>query len=227
MGAIDNGSFAIRLSRGNGCQSIRNEAGVADGLRTKPSAFPSRLTAQPKALVATIMALTFLLLWETAVRTGLTYPTPIPTAIRVFKVLGEMAGAGTLWKHTAMSMQRVNLGYAFAVALAIPVGFLLGWFKTCEKYLDPPLQALRQVPLLAWFPIFIVLFGVGELSKTLLITLTAFWWILIGTVSAVQSVEPEIVKTARSLGISHYGHLELAEKADRLAHELKVASCQA
>jgi ABC-type nitrate/sulfonate/bicarbonate transport system permease component len=48
------------------------------------------------------------------------------------------------------------------------------------------LQALRQVPLLDWFPVFIMLFGVSEVSKTLLVTLKAFWWILIGTVSAVR-----------------------------------------
>ncbi len=186
-------------------QSISNRSGVAAGLRTTISTFPSRLTAQPKALVAAIMALTVLLLWEAVVRTGLTAPTQIPSATRVFEVLGEMAVAGTLWKHTSMSMQRVTVGYALAVVLAIPVGFLLGWFETCEKYLDPPLQALRQVPLLAWFPLFILLFGIGELSKILLITLTAFWWILIGTVSAVQNIEPEIVRTARSLGLSHFG----------------------
>jgi NitT/TauT family transport system permease protein len=205
MDTVDSGRFERRapIGRDRHERSGRSEADVANGMWTTAATFPSRITAQPKALVAAITALTVLILWETAVRTGLTGPTPIPTATRVFQVLGEMAAAGTLWKHTSISLQRVTLGYALAVALAIPVGFLLGWFKTFEKYLDPPLQVLRQVPLLAWFPVFIMLFGVSEVSKTLLITLTAFWWILIGTVSAVKNIEPEIVRTARAFGLSH------------------------
>ncbi|MFZ2949319.1 MAG: ABC transporter permease [Desulfuromonadaceae bacterium] len=187
-------------------QSIRYGSGVAGGLpNTAIVTFMSRLASLPKVLVATVMAVIFVMLWELAVRTGLTYLTPVPTATRILQVLGEMALAGTLWDHTSISLLRVTVGYLAAVALAIPVGFLLGWFKICHTYLDPPLQLLRQVPLLAWFPMFLIVFGVGEFPKILLLTMTAFWWILLGTVGAVRNIDAEIVRTARSLGISHYG----------------------
>ncbi len=166
-----------------------------------------RLSELPKSVIATALLVTFALLWEVAVRMGVTYPTPIPTASRILIVLGEMAVAGTLWDHTSMSLMRVTVGYLAAVALAIPIGFLLGWFKSCHIYLDPPLQLLRQVPLLAWFPLFSVVFGVGEFPKIFLISITAFWWILLGTVSAVGSIDADIIRTARSMGISSFGML--------------------
>ncbi len=106
-------------------------------------------------------------------------------------------------KHAAISLQRVFSGYAIAVVIAIPLGFLIGWFKTWDRYLGPLLQILRQIPLLALFPVFILLFGIGELPKTLLIMLAAMWWILLSTISAVQNVDPFLVKTARSMGMSH------------------------
>lgn len=155
----------------------------------------------PQRLIAIVL---FLLAWEIAVRTGLTYPARIPPVSRVFNDLIDIALSGILWKHTVISLQRVFSGYALAVVIAIPLGFAIGWFKTWEKYLDPLLQTLRQIPSLALFPIFIILFGIGELPKTLIIMFAAIWWILLGTISGVQNVDPLLVKTAISIGASHW-----------------------
>lgn len=160
-----------------------------------------KLKTLPQRLIAIII---FLLTWEIAVRTGLTYPALIPPVSRVFNDLMDIAISGVLWKHTMISLQRVFSGYALAVVIAIPLGLVIGWFKIGERYLDPLLQTLRQVPLLALFPVFILLFGIGELPKTLLIMLAAMWWILLSTISAVQNVDPFLVKTARSVGASRW-----------------------
>jgi NitT/TauT family transport system permease protein len=158
-----------------------------------------KLRALPQRLGAIIV---FLLAWEIAVRVGLTYPAPIPPASLVFKDLIDLALSGILWKHAIISLERIFSGYALAVIIAIPLGFLVGWFSTAERYLDPLLQTLRQVPLLGLFPIFIFFFGIGELPKTLVIMLAAMWWILLSTISAVKNVDPFLVKTARSAGAS-------------------------
>lgn len=168
----------------------------------------STILKQLKTLLQRLIAIIiFLLAWEIAVRSGLTYPSPIPAASRIFGVLIEMALAGTLQKHALISMGRVFSGYALAVLIAIPLGLAAGWFKTFEGYINPLLQTLRQVPLLAWFPVFILIFGIGELSKILLIMLAAVWWILLSTISAVQNVDPFIVKTARSMGVTDWDML--------------------
>jgi NitT/TauT family transport system permease protein len=95
------------------------------------------------------------------------------------------------------------MGFAIAAVTAIPLGFLVGWFKTFEKYMGPLLQTMRQLPNLALFPIFIMLFGIGEISKILIIAVTCFWSIFLNTVSGVMNIEPLLIKSARSMGLSH------------------------
>lgn len=151
-----------------------------------------------------LSVISFLMIWEIAVRTGLTYPAPLPLPSWVFSKLIDIVLLEKFWEHTLISLQRVFSGYALALIIAIPLGFAVGWFKTLERYLDPLLQTLRQVPVLTLFPAFILFFGIGELPKILIIMLAAVWWILLSTVSAVQNVDPFLIKTARSVGASQW-----------------------
>ncbi|PWB49693.1 MAG: ABC transporter permease [Candidatus Methanoperedenaceae archaeon] len=144
----------------------------------------------------------FLLIWEIAIRTGLMYPSPIPPPSSIFYNLKVLASKEIFWECTLISLQRVCSGYALAIIIAIPLGFAVGWFRTLELYLDPLLQTLRQIPLLALLPVFIIFFGLGETPIILIIMLTAMWWILLNTISAVKNVDPFLVKTARSVGAS-------------------------
>lgn len=146
----------------------------------------------------------FLMIWEIAVKTGLTYPSPIPPASSVFISLTDLVSLEIFWESTIASLLRICSGYALAVIIAIPLGLMMGWFKTLEKYLDPLLQLLRNIPLLALFPVFVILFGIGELSMILTIMIAAMWWILLSTISAVHNVDPFLVKTARSMGASQW-----------------------
>lgn len=155
----------------------------------------------PQRLLAIMI---FILAWEIAVRAGLTYPTPIPPASSVFYKFWDLAFKEIFWEYTMISLQRICSGYALAVIIGIPLGFAVGWFRTWERYIDPLLQTLRQIPLLALFPVFILFFGIGELSRILIIMLAAMWWIFLSTISAVQNVDPILVKTARSMEVSQW-----------------------
>lgn len=158
-----------------------------------------------KQVLQRLLAITFFLLaWEIAVRSSLTYPASTPPASQVLYDLTSLALNGICWKHTLVSLQRIFTGYALAVIIAIPLGFLMGWFKMIERYFDPLLQVSRQVPMMALYPVFILFFGIGELPRILLLMLAAIWWILLSTISAVQNVDPFLVKTARSVGVSHW-----------------------
>jgi NitT/TauT family transport system permease protein len=144
----------------------------------------------------------FLLLWEIMVRTGLTYPSPLPPVSGIFYGLKDLVLKRFFWECFTISMLRICSGYVLAGMVAIPLGFAMGWFITVDRYLDPLLQTLRQIPLPVMFPIFIIFFGDGEISMILIIMLSAMWWILINTICAVQNVDPFLVKMARSVGAS-------------------------
>ena len=152
-----------------------------------------------------VMIVAFLLLWEAAPRVGLVSPVFIPPASVVFKALAELATTGELLKHTTISLQRAFAGFAIAAILAVPLGFLVGWYKTFAKYSDPLLQIFRQLPTIALFPVLMLLFGFGEVPKIVLIAKASFWGIFLNTVTGVSNLNPLLVKSARSMGISPFG----------------------
>lgn len=147
--------------------------------------------------------ITFLILWEIIIRFYVTY-VPIPTVSEVFGALIDMILSGTLYKHSLISLQRIFYGYFLAIIIALPLGFALGSFKTFETYFDPLLQAFRQVPLFAWMPILVIVYGTGEPSKILLILFASVWHILLNIVSAVKNIDPFVIKSAKSLGTSKW-----------------------
>lgn len=159
-----------------------------------------QLKLLPQRLLAIIV---FLLIWEILPRIGLADPSFVPPASATFARLWELLLSGVLLNQTSISLQRAFAGFAIAVVTGIPLGFLVGWFKTFERYMDPLLQAFRQLPILALFPVFILLFGIGEISKIAMIALACFWSIFMNTASGVITVDPLLVKSARSMGVSH------------------------
>ncbi len=162
--------------------------------------FVKQVKLLPQKVLVIIL---FLLLWEIAPRTGLVDPIFMPPASVVFFSLYELAISGVLYKHTLISLQRAFGGFAIAAITAIPLGFIVGWFKTFEKYMDPLLQTMRQLPILALFPVFILFFGIGEVSKLAIIALACFWSIFLNTVSGVLNIDPLLIKSARSMGVPH------------------------
>lgn len=151
-----------------------------------------------------LVIIIFLLLWEISSRSGAVDPIFIPPPSIIFQAFGELIISGELIGHTMISLERAFTGFAIASILAVPLGFLIGWFKTFEKYLDPLLQTFRQLPTLALFPVFILLFGIGEVSKIAIIAKACFWTIFLNTVTGVGNVDPLLVKSAKSMGISKF-----------------------
>lgn len=145
-----------------------------------------------------------LVIWEILPQTVLD-PTFLPAFSTVLKSLADLTLSGELWRHTWISFNRAFSGFILSTLLALPLGFLIGWFKPVERFLDPALQAFRQLPTLALFPVFILVFGIGEVSKIAIIIKASFWPIFLNTVSGVSQIEPVLVKSARSMGVSSFG----------------------
>jgi len=148
----------------------------------------------------------FLLAWETVPRIAteldLFDATFLPPFSRVIKAFGEIVVDGTLLKHLSVSLGRSGAGFLLANIIAIPLGLLIGWFPAVERFLDPVLQAFRQTAALALFPVFILLFGIGEPAKVVLIYWGAQWPILLSTITGVKTVDPLLIKAARSMNAS-------------------------
>jgi NitT/TauT family transport system permease protein len=150
--------------------------------------------------------LLFLAVWEFLPRIATEFDlfdaTFLPPFSKVVEALWEIILDGTLLTHTAISLQRAASGFFLATLIALPLGLLIGWFPVVERFLDPILQTFRQTAAMALFPVFILLFGIGEPSKMVLICWGAQWPILLNTITGVKTVDPLLVKSARSMNTS-------------------------
>ncbi len=112
----------------------------------------------------------------------------------------ELMANGQLFKDAAASLQRVLLGFAIGTLLAIPVGFLMGWYTVARGLLEPYVQFFRTIPPLAMIPLAIVFLGIGEVPKVFVITLAAFLVSVISIYQGVVSVDRVLINAARVLG---------------------------
>jgi len=147
----------------------------------------------------------FFLLWEYAPRLGWVDKEFLPPVTDVLKSLVEFTVSGDLFTHGGVSLGRAASGFGIAAGLAIPLGFLIGWVTIIKNLLNPLLQTFRQLPTLALYPVFMLLFGIGEVSKIAIITKSCFWPIFLNTASAVADVDPLLVKSAKSMCLSKFG----------------------
>ncbi len=142
----------------------------------------------------------FLCIWELLPQTGIINRALLSSPSEVFMALMRLAITGELWVHTSISLQRAFAGFGLAVVTMIPLGFLMGWYRGFEEISDGLMQALRQVSSLSLFPVFLLFFGIGEISKIAVIFWGAQWPILLNTINGVKNVDPLLVKSARSMG---------------------------
>ena len=159
-----------------------------------------------EAALALAIPAVLALVWH-LVTTGRPYSL-IPPPSEVWTALVDLAVGGinddafsaTLLTHLGASLARVFGGFALAVLLALPLGLLIGRVPLMRQLLDPTFQILRPVPVTAWLPLAMILFGLGPRSAYFLVFLGAFYPILVNTVFGVRSVEPRLFEAASMLG---------------------------
>jgi len=145
--------------------------------------------------------LLFFGVWELLPKAGGLLETFIAPPSVVVRTLGDMLETGEIWGHIGVSLGRAASGFVVAASVAIPLGFLLGSnFRKFERVVNPPLRFLGQVNPFSLFPLFILLFGIGELSKGAMIFWVCLWPILFNTINGVKGIDPLLVKSARSMG---------------------------
>ena len=141
-------------------------------------------------------------LWEVAPRAGWVDPSLIPPISKVARAWWELAQNGQLWDNTRASLLRAGAGFAVAVAVGVPLGIVIAWYRWVHQVLDPLLEVFRNTAPLALLPVFTLLLGIGETSKTAIVVYACLFPVVLNTVSGVRDVDPLLVKSARSLGLS-------------------------
>jgi NitT/TauT family transport system permease protein len=105
-------------------------------------------------------------------------------------------------RYVGDSLRRVAIGYLSAVAIGVPVGLLLGWYPAAAQVVNPVIQMMRPISPIAWIPVAIVLFGVGDLAAMYLIFLGAFFPIVVSTMNGVRNVPSIHRRAGRNFGLS-------------------------
>ncbi|MGH8066692.1 MAG: ABC transporter permease [Candidatus Entotheonellia bacterium] len=148
----------------------------------------------PLGLVALLVAI-----WWVAVATSrsLIFPTPGQVVLGIVELIQQ----GLLLKHVLASLLRVTVGYLLAAALAIPFGIFLGWFSGVYVAFNPLIQLLRPISPIAWIPIAILWFGVGDSSPIFLIFLSSFFPMVVETTAGVHTIERQYLRAAQNFGV--------------------------
>ncbi len=145
----------------------------------------------------------FLIIWEVAPRIGLVPQTFISPPTIVLNTLWDLVAEGILIIHIKASLLRALFGFVLAAVIGIPLGFFLGgWFRLFERIVTPVMRLLAEVNPFSLFPVFILLFGIGEVSKVSMIFWVCLWPILLNTITGVKNVDELLVKSARSMGVT-------------------------
>lgn len=142
----------------------------------------------------------FFAIWEIAPRVGLVDQIFIPPFSVVATTFVGLVISGKLPYHAFISLKRSLLGFILGMVISIPLGIMIGMSHIFERFVDPVVQSFRQTSSLALLPIFMLLFGIGETSKILIILWGVQWPILLSTISGVKNVDPLLIKCAKSMG---------------------------
>ena len=146
-----------------------------------------------------VIALIIIVWWVVVVATAsVVFPTPW----QVVTGTVELVRDGTLWEHIAASLFRVGAGFGLAVIVAVPLGLWMGWVKGAYVTLNPLFQMLRPISPIAWIPIAILWFGVGNVSPIFLIFISSVFPMVVQTVTGVHTIEKRYLRAAANFGVT-------------------------
>ena len=165
----------------------------------------------PRWLYALPLPVVLIVAWQLA--TGGKSFSLIPPPSAVILTVWDYAFGGirndtysaTFAANALASIARVLSGFLLAMVIAIPLGLLLGRSKMARAIIDPTLQFLRPIPVTAWLPLTMILFGLGPPATIALIALGTFFPMLLNTIDGVRLVEPRLIEAAEMLGTPRHG----------------------
>lgn len=141
----------------------------------------------------------FLAVWQLAVRWTASKIFPAPFDVE--KGIAELLHKGVLWAYIADSLRRVAIGFGSAALLGIPLGLTLGWYPAAARVANPAIQIVRPISPIAWIPLAIVWFGVGDKAAIFLIFMGSFFPIVVASINGVRNVPSMFRRAGRNFGL--------------------------
>lgn len=185
----------IAAGRGYGAAAALLAIGVVCLLLARRMSLRYEAWGMPISLTIVILAL-----WDGAV--VLSHSTIFPRPLEVWNAAVELARSGRVFGDIAASLFRVTWGYLLAAGLAIPTGLFMGWYTRGFLALNPIVQGLRPISPIAWIPIAILWFGIGDGAGVFLILISSFFPICVGTTAAVRNISLVHQRSAMNFGVT-------------------------
>lgn len=145
-----------------------------------------------------------ILFWWIASNAGWLRPGLVPTPLVVAQTMWEGLFQGTLANDLLVSARRVTIGLLIGMALAVPIGFILGWFPTARVTFNPMVNFFRALPPIALVPLVVIYFGIGELAREVILVYAAFFATIIIVYEGVAAIEEKYVRAGQTLGANRF-----------------------
>jgi NitT/TauT family transport system permease protein len=197
------------MSLSTGRISSKPATSRAPGLAS-PIFSPAGRRSLRQGLLAIVLPVMVIAVWQMAGKDGSLFGGVLPTPDRAWQAwkvwafgsngLSLNPYSGTWFANLIFSAERVGKGFLAAILVAVPVGLAIGWNRIASGALDPTVQLLRPIPITAWLPFSIAVFGIRDLGAIFLIALGAFYPIVVNTAQGARDVERNLIRAAMMMG---------------------------
>jgi NitT/TauT family transport system permease protein len=179
-----------------------------------PVLSPAHRRSLHQMLLAVVLPAIVIVVWQMAGRDGSLFGGVLPTPDRAWQAwkvwafgstgLSLNPYSGTWFANLLFSAERVGKGFLFAILVAVPMGLAIGWNRIASGALDPTVQLLRPIPITAWLPFSIAVFGIRDMGAVFLIALGAFYPIVVNTAQGARDVERNLIRAAMMMGAGRW-----------------------
>ena len=199
----------------------------SERVRLKADAIPQQTLTRPafglshaagkgawQIVLSLLLPVAVITAWQLAGTNGSLFGGVLPTPVRVWDAwkiwafgppgLGLNPYSGTWLANLLFSAERVAKGFACAILVGVPVGIAIGWNRVASGALDPSVQVLRPIPITAWLPFSIAVFGIHDFGAIFLIALGAFYPIVVNTSQGARDVERNLIRAALMMGAGRW-----------------------
>ena len=196
-------------------ETTNTVSGDRQGAASSAVAWLAAGRGMQRTLRAVLLPVAVIAIWQIAGgRDGSLFGGVLPTPDRVWQAwtvwafgpsgLGLNPYSGTWFSNLIFSAERVGKGFLFAILVGVPIGIAIGWNRLVASIVVPTVQFLRPVPITAWLPFSIAVFGIQDIGAIFLISLGAFFPIVLNTAQGARDVERNLVRAALMMGASRW-----------------------